>query len=509
LRRLITIVGPDGAGKSAITDALVEELAQRGTVVRFHHRLRRPHQPSTETVTDPQNQVPYGRLTSIAKILYLYLDWIRGWYRFGRPVVRDHGWIIVERGWWDLLVDPARYRLQPTAWLVRFLGRERPGDDLLVVLNAPAEVLRARKQELSVEEIDRQLRLWRGVVEAEGGAIVNVDRPVAAIVESVLGLLGVVPAPAPTPVGEVSERRWISASTSKHHWILPATPPGAAFTALSIHQPIRRRAQMAWTSARVAASAGGFLALPSCPPPALLDVLAPHIPPGGTVAVAERKVGSRAIALIIARDGSPAALVKLVTSDADIEKLAREVAALERYRPLLQAPLGAPRLYHADRGIAVFEPIRWKLRTQPWHLDPAVARALGQFHAAGADATGGLAHGDVAPWNLMRTAAGWCLIDWEDAGDGHPPFYDVFHFLALSQSLLDRPDRATVDAGVHHLTGWVGAAIRAYAEGAGIGTDDVPERFDEFLVRIREGDVDRNSLGWPAAQAGHGPDTIR
>ncbi len=130
-----------------------------------------------------------------------------------------------------------------------------------------------------------------------------------------------------------------------------------------------------------------------------------------------------------------------------------------------------------------------------------LAAALGRFHAADGSEAGGMGHGDVAPWNLLRTAGGWSLIDWEDAGDGYPPFYDLFHFLVLSQSMLTRPDQLSVVAGVTRLEGWIGEAVRAYAAGAGIGTDDVADHFDDFLVRIHDGPVERVGLRWSTGRA--------
>jgi hypothetical protein len=50
--------------------------------------------------------------------------------------------------------------------LVRALGRLLPQADVLLVLEGPAAVLRARKPELPVEELERQARAWHDVVPA-------------------------------------------------------------------------------------------------------------------------------------------------------------------------------------------------------------------------------------------------------------------------------------------------------------------------------------------------------
>ena len=50
----------------------------------------------------------------------------------------------------------------------------------------------------------------------------------------------------------------------------------------------------------------------------------------------------------------------------------------------------------------------------------------------GATNEGGFAHGDFAPWNLLRADDAWVAVDWESSEQEAPPFYDLFHFLSAS-----------------------------------------------------------------------------
>jgi hypothetical protein len=488
MHRLITITGPDGAGKSAVTESLVDRLRRVGPVEHHHSRLRSlPSSAASRTeTTDPHGQVPYGLAVSIVKVVYLYVDWFIGWLLRAQPFRRQGGWIIVERGWWDLLVDPARYRLHPTPRLTRFLGRLRPGSDLLITLNASPEVLLGRKQELSPKELTRQLDVWEALTRSVGGEVIDVDRPVEETVDEICRLLGV-PLDTPTATPGEHGQRWARVSTRKQDWAIPTQSTRISTAALLIHQPIRPRAQVLWSGARILAGTGALKLLPDAPTPAILDLVAPHIPPGGSVAVATRRAGTRSVALLLTSRGSPYALAKLAVDEAGIEKLRREAAAYARFGSLLEAPLSAPRLLHADRGIAIFEPVQWRLRRNPWDLDPDLAHALGRFHASSDAPEGGLVHGDVAPWNLMRTATGWSLIDWEEARDGEPPFGDAFHFLVQSQLHLGRPTETSIVDGITRLHGPVGDALTAYARGADVGTSDIVERFDQYLVSMITG----------------------
>jgi thymidylate kinase len=68
--------------------------------------------------------------------------------------------LIGDRYYHDLLVDPMRYRYGGPAWIARFVGTLMPQPDLWVLLNAPAIILQARKQEVPLEETMRQCNAY-------------------------------------------------------------------------------------------------------------------------------------------------------------------------------------------------------------------------------------------------------------------------------------------------------------------------------------------------------------
>jgi len=159
--QVVVITGPDGSGKSAVADALATGMLAPG-LARFHHR---PGVLPAKTVhdgpvTQPHQHRPYSRWQSLAKLAYLFCDFQLGWFLRIRPVVRRGGNVIMERGWWDLLVDQRRYRLDVPPSLIRLLGRLLPRPDLTVVLTGAAASLLARKAELPEPELQRQLDAW-------------------------------------------------------------------------------------------------------------------------------------------------------------------------------------------------------------------------------------------------------------------------------------------------------------------------------------------------------------
>jgi thymidylate kinase len=163
---VIVIAGPDGTGKSTLSSALPAAAFATAPVLHVHHRFQvLPRRRNSEVdVTRPQEQRPYSPWQSWVKSLYLFVDYQLGWRLRVRRFVRRGGWVILERGWWDVAVDQRRYRLRSSGWLVRTLGRLLPRPDLVIVLTASAHTLSARKAELSPSELERQLNAWTTVL---------------------------------------------------------------------------------------------------------------------------------------------------------------------------------------------------------------------------------------------------------------------------------------------------------------------------------------------------------
>jgi len=162
----VTVAGPDGAGKTTFCNALTTGVLAGRDVRRIHHRfgVLPVRGGTTADPSQPHAQAPYPRGVSEAKVFALFFDSLAGWLVQARPFTRRGGCLIIERGWWDLAVDPARYRLRPCPRLVRALGRLLPRADLLIVLEGPPELLVTRKAECSEAELARQVRAWRDCV---------------------------------------------------------------------------------------------------------------------------------------------------------------------------------------------------------------------------------------------------------------------------------------------------------------------------------------------------------
>jgi len=82
---------------------------------------------------------------------------------------------VMERGWQDIAVDARRYRLQVSPKLVFAMAHPLPVPDLILVLEAPTDVLLDRKQEISAPELERQAAAWRHVPFPRRSQVVYLD----------------------------------------------------------------------------------------------------------------------------------------------------------------------------------------------------------------------------------------------------------------------------------------------------------------------------------------------
>jgi hypothetical protein len=274
-------------------------------------------------------------------------------------------------------------------------------------------------------------------------------------------------------------------------WYLPREPAENTRTSLSVYHPVTRRSRVGWEVARVLAGRGVFRLRRSLPlvPREVWEASAHLIPEGGGLAVARGNHPGRYVSLVIGRKGQLHAFVKVARDSVGAEALQKERLAIERWGPLLSPPLYAPRvLDHRDRAL-MLEPVDWLARMAPWRMNQDVAYSLGRFFhmtASQRDPLVGVAHGDCAPWNLLRTRSGWALIDWESAEDGTSPFFDLFHFFVQSTGELRRPTKRTVLEGLE-LSGPVGESIKAYAAGAELDPREAKPLFRGYLERSSAG----------------------
>jgi thymidylate kinase len=168
----IVILGPDGAGKSSVIHEVMDKLNRGDRVVKMRHlkpRLAFPqHVVPGAIVIDPHSKPPRSALTSLAKIfVWLMEEWYVNLLQDKKETL-----LICDRYYHDLLVDPKRYRYGGPRWAARMIGALMPRPDLWMLLDAPTEVLRERKQEVPPEETTRQRQAYLAFVRSQRNHVI-------------------------------------------------------------------------------------------------------------------------------------------------------------------------------------------------------------------------------------------------------------------------------------------------------------------------------------------------
>ncbi|MGE4443328.1 MAG: hypothetical protein AB7D27_17870 [Desulfomicrobium sp.] len=186
----VAILGLDGSGKSSIAKSIKETLGHGKPFMDMRIAHWRPFFfrkcQDMSPIVEPHGKSERGIFSSLAKLGFLVLEWIFGfWQCVLFPRARGQ-LVIFDRHYIDLLVDPRRYRYGAPLWVARLTGALIPKPDMFILLDLPAEVARSRKPEVPLDEArrlrKRYLDLAQGLTNAR---VVAADRPLNEVVADV------------------------------------------------------------------------------------------------------------------------------------------------------------------------------------------------------------------------------------------------------------------------------------------------------------------------------------
>jgi thymidylate kinase len=182
---VVAMLGADGAGKSTVLSQVKQDLAPAYRRTKRYH-LRPPGEHCGWPAAVFHSKPLRGWLTSTVKLAMWWTDYTVGYFIYVLPWVIRSTLVLFDRYYYDLTVDSRRYRYGGSRWLAQLFGKFIPRPQLIILLDAPAEVLQARKQEVPIEETHRQQASYRALVGSfSDGHVVNAAKPLQEVVAQV------------------------------------------------------------------------------------------------------------------------------------------------------------------------------------------------------------------------------------------------------------------------------------------------------------------------------------
>ena len=499
----IAVLGPDGAGKTTLLENLGAQLDGAFRVRHlFHWRPGLLARGRFKPESRPHSRAVYGRLRSIAHLAVHFADYALGFPLRIRPLLVRSGLVLFDRYFDDIQADPARYRSSAPAWLARALAALTPRPDLMIVLDAPARTLTARKQETTEGAIQAAAERYRLLAQQPFARLLDATLPPDELAleasRSAIDLLhgrmvrrhgNWLKDPNAQAIQEISSflngrfavlpgrqnPRWLAQIDGERTdplavWA-PYNPKGHALKAC-LNTALRLRCAPA-----VAMTGDGRLKQ------FVEDVLGIG-DASFTVSLGTPDRFRKATIQIDDRTGVRGFLKVPLTDDAS-QRIENEAGILARLasapalRPFLPEVLyagcwdgrlvlleaatggkpGEPRL-SPDHRLFLGElarhdsrptEARWLIDVvgamwdeAAWLVDGAqrkmIARILHHLERESGNLRldCGLIHGDFAPWNTRRAAGTLRVLDWEAATPNRPHDWDAFHFRTQTQALLGR-----------------------------------------------------------------------
>jgi len=164
---VIAFLGPDGAGKSSIIERLKVKVAGYSSVTYFHLKptIIKYSTKKQIAILDPHRLPNRTAWMSLLKLIYFIFVYRIGFLVNVNPKKSNNGLVIFDRYFYDVIIDPKRYRVGLPSKLVVLLAKLIPEPDILFVIDAPTDLIQDRVSEVPAFETERQRQAYLKLVD--------------------------------------------------------------------------------------------------------------------------------------------------------------------------------------------------------------------------------------------------------------------------------------------------------------------------------------------------------
>lgn len=197
----IVFLGPDGCGKTTLCSR-IPEIMKEGFIPHgvktFYWRpmllpkmrkllfpFRAKSSSKSATSAGPESRKIDNYFVSAVRFIYYWFDFVLGFFKF--HFVRARGGIVLfDRYYHDFFVYPDRFRLKLSGRLLRMFLPLVPKPDLVFYLDVNTNLLISRKEEISLDELRRQIESYKQLVNSIPNAyIIDGNQPLDSVIKDI------------------------------------------------------------------------------------------------------------------------------------------------------------------------------------------------------------------------------------------------------------------------------------------------------------------------------------
>ena len=164
----IALLGPDGVGKSTLIRHMEIHLmnmlkTETNEMKTFHIRpgvfptitelLNRKKRSNGKTSVLKEAWQSPSVIISFIRLLCFWVDYMLGYIVKVLPELVKYRVVVLDRYFYDILIDPLRYKIRLPNRLMKILFMSIPRPRIIIVLDAPPEIIFQRKGELNEAKI--------------------------------------------------------------------------------------------------------------------------------------------------------------------------------------------------------------------------------------------------------------------------------------------------------------------------------------------------------------------
>lgn len=178
----IVFLGPDGVGKTSVIEKL-HDFFKKSFRLFYSTHLFFEKKINDNTAVEPYIEKPYNIIFSELKVGYMILRYMLMSPKLFLIKIRL-GFTTLERYYYDLLVDPERFRVRKSSLLLNIGHFLIPKPNLVIYLDAPAKTILNRKKELNREQIIYFREKYQNLIKKlPNGYQINADQPLKQVVQ--------------------------------------------------------------------------------------------------------------------------------------------------------------------------------------------------------------------------------------------------------------------------------------------------------------------------------------